>query len=114
MAAFQLTLNGVDRTAALRQDSITIKEHLRGRGATAQFEYISRGGSPAPPEGGNEIVITNGAARVFAGRMLVPTFDLTRDPVTGVPTVTYTCYCADYTYDLDRFLVYDRETGSSK
>jgi hypothetical protein len=114
MGVFALTVNGVDRTAALQQESIRVKQHLRGRGSTAEFDYVVRAGSPTPPEGGNEVVITNAATREFAGRILIPDFVLSRDPITGVLTVTYHCYCADYTYDLDRYLVYDRSTGQSK
>jgi len=112
MGVFQLTLNGVDRSSAIDQESIEISEQLRARGSTCRFRYRVVNGSPAKPEGGNEVIITNGATREFAGHLVIPTFTMWRDEAGNV-VFDFTCECTDYAWILDRYLVYDRDSGSS-
>lgn len=113
MGTFTLTVNGVDRSTALVQESIRIREVLRGRGTTCEFTYRSVAGTPPLPEGGNEIVISNGATREFGGHLLVPTFEQIRDEF-GRVVYDFACQCSDYTWLLDRYNVYDRVTGTTQ
>ncbi|MGH3657188.1 MAG: hypothetical protein ACRDUA_11050 [Micromonosporaceae bacterium] len=113
MGTTTITINGVDRTNAVELTSLTIRETLRGRGSTAEFTYRTVNNSPARPEGGNEIVISNGDQKEFAGHLMVPAFAMWRDEA-GNFGHDFACQCVDYGWELDKFLVYDRGTGQAK
>lgn len=115
MPAIAVQINGVDRTAAVELQSLVVRDVLRARGSTCEFRYRTHSGdlvSFPRPEGGNEIVVLLGSDREFGGHMLVANFAVWRNEF-GNLAYDFACQCTDWTWELDKFLVYDKDSGSS-
>jgi hypothetical protein len=91
-----ITIAGTDRTADIKLDEFSVEQVLTSQEDNCTFTVKSG----AKPTAGQEIVVTDGGVKLFAGIIDV----VQDDPRT--PGVTfYKCQARDYTYQLDRKLV---------
>ena len=90
-----ITIAGVDRTEDIKYTGFTITQHLTHTEDDCSFT-IKSGSRPTE---GEEIIITEGATKLFAGII-----DNVRDIDLGA-VVHYSCKARDYTYQLDKLFV---------
>lgn len=93
-----ITIAGIDRTICILNRSITIQDEAAGSPNTLQavfFDYDSLGA----PDLDDEIIVTEGTTKLFAGRILQVSYNR-----LGSET-TIDLVATDYTRDLDRKLI---------
>ena len=90
-----ITIAGVDRTEDIKYTGFTITQHLTHTEDDCSFT-IKSGSRPTE---GDEIIITEGAIKLFAGIV-----NVVKDIDLG-GLVVYSCKARDYTYQLDKLFV---------
>lgn len=105
-----VTINGTDHTNKLIANSLTITDQLNQSVDTASFvlQRITDTGKTFKPELTQEVIITDGATRIFAGLIIdiAESVDSTRE-------IRYDVKCKDYTHLLDGKLVVEKFTDTS-
>lgn len=96
---YTLTIAGIDRTSCIVARSIVITDSSEAEPSTMEFQMTIRDGGSIP-QGDEEVIVTMGGKRLFAGRILSLS---PKRPKVGV--VTWRISCVDYNRDLDRNLV---------
>lgn len=102
-----VTINGTNHTNKLIADTLTITDQLNQAVDTATFELqrITDTGKTFKPELGQEVIITEGATRIFAGIIV----DIS-ESVYSSREIRYAVKCKDYTHLLDGKLVVEKYT----
>jgi len=97
-----LTIAGVDRTKYVQWKTLTINNILTRQVDTAKFviNYKLKDGSIYSPVNGSEVIIYNGATKIFGGLMV-----RIEDETDGFATKSFKIDCVDYTRLLDAKLV---------
>jgi hypothetical protein len=105
-----VTINGTNHTNKLIADSLTITDQLNQSVDTATFDLqrITDTGKTFKPELGQEVIITEGATRIFAGIIV----DIA-ESIFSTREVRYAVKCKDYTHLLDGKLVVEKYTDMS-
>lgn len=98
MDSYTLTINGTDRTKAVKNKTITIVDSSGSSASTLSFTLTNRD-SESMPECDDEVIIIQDGVRLFGGRIL------RINPKKVGDFVMYGIECVDYTRDLDRNLV---------
>ena len=96
---YTLTIDGTDRTLCVVARSIIITDSSEAEPSTMEFKMTIRDGGSLP-QGDDEVIVTMGSERLFAGRILSLS---PQRPKVGI--VTWEIKCVDYNRDLDRNLV---------
>ena len=94
----QITKNGADITAQVAPSSLTVKQELTNAPDTAQFSIILSAGRAAPVFN-DDIVIYDGAVKIFAGKVA----NVQEGMVSGVLGAV-DVQCVDHTFQFDRIL----------
>ncbi|MDA8212155.1 MAG: hypothetical protein M0021_09800 [Clostridia bacterium] len=105
--AIVLTIGGVDKTSLLRVDSLQLTDTLNSRD-TCSFILLDKAGTYRP-EVGQEVIITDGGTRRFAGTIDEPD----EEAIPGNNALRFDCSCVDYNQIPDRHLVarvYENQT----
>jgi hypothetical protein len=99
--SYSITIDGVDRTADIINQSIVIEDVLNDKANTCTFKLIDNTGLGAP-ELETEIIITLADdTKIFAGYIVGVTLQK-----MGNGAVEYDVNCTDYTRVLDRYLAH--------
>jgi hypothetical protein len=101
IVAFQLLIDGVDYTAYMKRDTLTITEALAANGQTMDVTLIISSQAISKPLGGQCIQFKQDGTLEFAGRIasaLEEQIGLQKD-------LSYQLNCVDYTIDLDTHLI---------
>ncbi len=100
-----ITINGTNHTNKVLLDSITITDQLNQSVDTASFtvQRITDTGKTFKPALGQEVVMTDGATKLFAGIIV----DVS-ESVASTQEIRYDVKCKDYTHLLDGKLVVER------
>lgn len=91
-----ITIAGTDRTADIKIEEFSIEQVLTS--AEDNCTFTVKSGSK--PTAGQEIVVTDGGVRFFAGII-----DVVQDDPRAPSVTFYKCQARDYTYSLDKKLV---------
>jgi hypothetical protein len=97
-----VTINGVDRSLNIDARSLSITNALTDQVDTCNFTYETTNINEKPIEG-QEIIITDGTERIFAGH-------ITNTPESeDIPgEYSYQVQCVDYQRQLDKYLVIEK------
>jgi len=95
-----LNIDGTDRTRKVKAESIRIDNILTNRRDTAQFSIVENSGDTYKPTIGNEVVIYDGATKIFGGTIVSME---SRAGIIGI--VEHVIQCQDYTRLFDHRLV---------
>ena len=95
--AITITLQGTDITSSVDFKSVSIQDTMEAQGDSMRFNIYSKNGSVSPAVG-NEVILTDGSTKEFAGVVT----EMGRDMLEGNTIIRYTCTASDYTYLLDR------------
>ena len=95
--AITITLQGTDITSSVDFKSVSIQDTMEAQGDSMRFNIYSKDGSVSPAVG-NEVILTDGSTKEFAGVVT----EMGRDMLEGNVVIRYTCTASDYTYLLDR------------
>ena len=106
--ALALTIGGIDRTANTRFESLQIVNTITSNADVADFVVSIPNASTWRPKAGNEVIVTNGATREFAGFAL----DVTETWPAGT-RLKYKVACKDYLYLFNRKLFVGTSTDAS-
>lgn len=91
-----ITIAGTDRTADIKFEEFSIEQVLTSQEDNCTFTVKSG----AKPTAGQEIIVTDGGVRLFAGII-----DVVQDDPRAPGITFYKCQARDYTYQLDKKLV---------
>lgn len=97
-----LTINGIDKTKNIDTNSIAITNILTRKRDTCSFRIITHTGDSYVPALGREVIITDGAVRIFGGVVT----DV-ESQALSFGAVNHTINCQDFTRILDKRLVPD-------
>jgi hypothetical protein len=95
-----LSIAGVDRTSNIAWDSLQIENVLNKQVDRCTFKILSYGDRVFKPIVGREVIVADGATRVFGGIIVRIT-----EKLAGYAIVEYTVECSDYTRLLDQHLI---------
>ncbi len=101
-----VTINGTDRTSAIAD--ITITDNINSQVDTVDFILEKTPLDTFVPSLNDEIIITRGTDRLFAGNITAM-----RDSLSGANTLLYNITAIDYTFQLNRKLVVERYTNQT-
>lgn len=106
--AVSLTVNGTDRTKYVERSSLYIQNILSTQVDTAKFTIQKYGDKTFEPVVGQEVVVMNGATKIFAGIIIKVT-----QGAQDYKVIRFDVECEDYTRLLDRRLVADTFTNKT-
>lgn len=106
--AIQILIDGVDRTRKVKAQSIRLDNILTNKRDTATFSITENSGDTYKPTIGNEVVVYDGATKIFGG-IIVSMVDT--PGIIGV--VDHAITCQDYTRLMDHRLVPNTFTGQN-
>jgi hypothetical protein len=95
-----ITIAGVDRTTYILWDSLRIENILNQQADTCSFKIRKYGDRTFKPVVGREVIILDGATRVFGGII-----SQIAEAAVAWNIIEYTINCIDYTRLLDQHLV---------
>ena len=98
--AVTLQIAGVDRSRRARWTSLKINNILTNRVDTCSFDIKTYGDTTYKPTIGNEVIISNGATKIFGG--IITSID---EIAEDFKIISYKIDCIDYTRLLDHKLV---------
>jgi len=102
-----ITINGVDKTTLINWRSLSVNDIINAQASEAQFSLICHANQTYRPAIRDEVIITDGATKVFAGKILS-----IKDRVEGkISTISISA--KDYTAELDRVIVTDNFTSQT-
>ena len=99
-----ITIAGADRTADIKLDEFSIEQVLTSAEDNCNFTVKSG----AKPTAGQEIIVTDGGVKFFAGII-----DVAQDDPRAPSITFYKCQARDYTYSLDKKLVVETYTNQA-
>lgn len=99
-----ITIAGTDRTADIKLDEFSIDQVLTSQEDNCTFTVKSG----AKPTAGQEIIVTDGGVKFFAGII-----DRVKDDPRAPNIIFYKCQARDYTYQLDQKLVVESYTSQA-
>ncbi len=109
--AIQVIISDLDKTKQIVMNSLKIQNILTNKRDTCDFSIVSHSGDSYVPNMGSEVIILDGATRVFGGV-------ITR--IESVPmafsAVQHKIFCQDYTRLFDKRLIpdtYENETAEA-
>lgn len=91
-----ITIAGTDRTADIKLEEFSIEQVLTSQEDNCTFTVKSG----AKPTAGQEIIVTDGGVKFFAGII-----DIVQDDPRALGITFYKCQSRDYTYQLNKKLV---------
>lgn len=95
-----LTIAGTDRTSFVATESLKIENILTKQVDKCRFIIRSYGSKNFKPVVGREVIILDGATRVFGGMIV-----RVEEKLSAYPLAEYEVQCSDYTRALDQHLV---------
>jgi hypothetical protein len=101
-----VTIAGVDRTSKL--SSLSINDTINSQVDTMDFTVEPTLSDTYVPALNDEVIVTRGATRIFAG--VITTIS---DEMTGTNSLIYSINAIDYTFFLNRKLVTERYTNQT-
>lgn len=106
--AFQLLIDGNDRTRKVAEGSLKISNVLTNRRDTCDFIIVAHAGDTYVPTLGEEVIVYDGATKIFGGVIVT----LESSPVS-YKIIHHKISCQDYTRLLDHRLVPDSFTNQT-
>ncbi len=103
-----LTINGVDKTAYVKTNSINKTDNLNSQVDNLTFQIDNFESTVYKPSLNDEVIITNGAIRIFGG--VIVKID---EKISASRVINYTITCNDYSQYLKKSLVTKRFTGTT-
>lgn len=100
--AIQLTISGLDKTRQIVMNSLRIQNILTNKRDTADFSIVSHSGDDYVPNMGSEVIVYDGATKVFGG--VITKID---SVAKAFNVVEHRIYCQDYTRLFDKKLIPD-------
>jgi hypothetical protein len=97
-----IKINDTDRTSLVEWSSIQILDAITNEVDTLSFNIKVFYDGDFIPEVGKEVEVTDDGTTIFAGEIVRVTKE-----AEGSGWLTYNIYCEDYTYELDKNLVFD-------
>lgn len=99
--ALTITLAGTDLTSQIDQNQFQVQQVIGSQKNTTTLLYKKYGGRTYVPAVFDTVLIQDGTATIFGGRIV----SVTENAITEAGGVIYRLDCADYSIDLDAMLV---------
>lgn len=98
-----VTINGTDRTSLIEFKSFSIANNLNNRADTCNFTILKHAGQTYQPTVGQEVIVADGATRLFGGVIISIDNELESDNI-----ITQGIQCKDYSHFLDSRLAVNK------
>ena len=103
-----ISIDGTNRSAIIEFNSVEKNDVLNNQTDFLSFQITCNAGQTFKPEVGSEVFMTDGAVRVFGGKI----YSVDKQS-NGDGSAIFTAKAKDYSYDLDRYLVNEGYTNKT-